>query len=153
MYFTVGNLKTVSGSSFAVVVRAQQPPVAISKPSAECPRIIGVFVNFFLCDLVDVQPIPGAAAALTVYTYSVYITAKLTRSASRRKFRFLDNVKIVERINHCFRPGGNEPTPASSSGFTQFPYQLYAHGSAAFGVRTPVSRYCSHKNHLPSEPR
>lgn len=29
----------------------------------------------------------------------------------------------------------------------------YAHGSEALGVRTPVSRYCSHKNHLPSLPR
>lgn len=30
---------------------------------------------------------------------------------------------------------------------------FYAQGSAAFGVRTPVSRYCSHKNHFPSLPR
>ena len=30
---------------------------------------------------------------------------------------------------------------------------FYAQGSAIFGVRTPVSRYCSHKNHLPSLPR
>ena len=30
---------------------------------------------------------------------------------------------------------------------------FYAQGSAVFGVRTPVSRYCSHKNHFPSLPR
>lgn len=30
---------------------------------------------------------------------------------------------------------------------------FYAQGSAIFGVRTPVSRYCSHKNHFPSLPR
>ena len=29
----------------------------------------------------------------------------------------------------------------------------YAQGSESLGVRTPVSRYCSHKNHLPSLPR
>ena len=29
----------------------------------------------------------------------------------------------------------------------------YAQGSSDFGVRTPVSRYCSHRNHLLSEPR
>lgn len=30
---------------------------------------------------------------------------------------------------------------------------FYAQGSAIFGVHTPVSRYCSHKNHFPSLPR
>ena len=31
-------------------------------------------------------------------------------------------------------------------------FKYYAQGSSAFGIRTPVSRYCSQRNHLPSLP-
>lgn len=57
---------------------------------------------------------------------------------------------------HCLKrqtrtlPSGKVQSHLILSNFSR---TFYAHGSAALGMRTPVKRYCSHKNHLPSLPR